>query len=86
MDRTKLWVRLRSELIKGSNHFKSLSPPGWELPRTNQPVIAAGGMTDFGRAAHNIDATGVATLAARAHEGMAAAASTGLRAPTEQSV
>jgi hypothetical protein len=44
-------------------------------------VIAAGGMTDFGRAAHNIDATGVATLAARAHEGMAAAASAGLSAP-----
>jgi hypothetical protein len=40
-------------------------------------VIAAGGMTDFGRAAHNIVATGVAILAARAHEGMAAAASAG---------
>ena len=50
-------------------------------PRPTRPVIAAGGMTDFGRAAHNIDATGVATLAARAHEGMAAAASAGLSAP-----
>jgi hypothetical protein len=47
-------------------------------PRSNRPVIAAGDMTDFGRAAHNIDATGVAILAARSHEGMAAAASAGL--------
>ncbi len=78
---TKVASNLRSQTVTTS---KILVRRDWNSPRPNRPVIAAGGMTDFGRAAHNNDATGVAKLAARAHEGMAAAASAGLSTPRPQ--